>query len=233
MGHGCIIDSTVILLLCAQLTEITAKKNSTDHRNQTKCEDIVEMKQNTTFYGSRLKEFTKGTFTPAQCKQRCLETITCIHARHRGTQCLWTDIITTLVSHPGTTEITSYTVRFRCPRYFKCNDRMCRNGATCARLVAGQDVGIKCICAIVSSGWFCEQLTCYDQLCQNGGTCLKTRWGVKCTCTPYATGVRCESSTNRLAIIIGSTFASIAAVACIIIAIIVLRMKGVSSCTEP
>jgi len=230
--RGSVIDLTVILLLCAHLTESattrdTERKYSIDHRNDvndktvspatndhTQCKDIIEKKEGEMFFDPNTGETIRGT--AEQCVQWCLEKITCVHVRHYGSQCAWTDVIKKL--HRVAPGYTTYTVRYRCPKYHRCSDRVCRNDAVCMPL-EGQEMGIECICAKGSSGWFCERQHCYDQLCQYGGTCRNTSMGFSCTCPPYRTGVLCETPTpssiegsrnKRLAIIVGSTIAAIA-----------------------
>jgi len=248
MGHGSIIDFTVILFVCAQptvsvITRDTTRKYRVDYKNDMNnntvyrysvrvrragdgdaCTDLVEKKENTFFYYG--KPLHKGMPDSKDCVQWCLENVNCTRVWHRGNRCVWTDVLTNLYSHPGTHGYTSYTIRYRCPKYHTCGDQVCRNRAACEP-VYRQNVGIQCMCLKGSSGWYCERQFCYDQLCLHGGTCRNTKWGFTCTCPDYVSGVHCEYSTvgKRLAIIVGSTLAVIVCGAIIITAIVTLRRR--------
>ena len=244
--RGSVIDLTVILLLHAQLTESATTRDanvkySTDDRNDVNdktvipatnnrtrplCKDIIEKKEGATFFAPIAGDTFKGT--AVECVQWCLEKITCVHVRHYGGECVWTDVPKKL--HRAVPGYTTYTVRYRCPKYHKCSDEVCRNNAICMPLFIGRDVGIQCVCHESCSGWFCERQHCYEEMCENGGTCHNTSTGFSCTCPPFTTGVVCETETpaliegsphNRLALIVGSTFVVVAICGvCIVTAIV-------------
>ena len=89
--------------------------------------------------------------------------------------------------------VSTYEIRFRCPRHQRCSNLPCNNGSTCVDLTS-DGTGVECICDGSWKGWYCElRKYCRDHPCLRGATCRNTGTdGFNCTCPAFTTGVRCE-----------------------------------------
>jgi len=84
-------------------------------------------------------------------------------------------------------------ILYRSPKYYRCRDGKCLNGAVCKPLHNSN--GIECICDSGWIGWFCETRvkTCKYRMCSKGSTCVDKVKGFICKCPVSATGTYCET----------------------------------------
>ena len=123
-------------------------------RQTAECEDVVEEKKATTIQGK--SQNTSATDVQA-CKAHCLRTITCRAAVYAKGKCAYgvSDESSTVTGKDASTT-TYFKVVYRCPRYYRCQQSPCKNGATC-KTIASEGVGIECVCAAGWKSWFCEE----------------------------------------------------------------------------
>ena len=170
-----IIDMTVIVLSCNQLTEITAR-SSTDQGNHvnlkgkhvkraiySQCKNNIVTKENFTFISNTIGIRLAPSGTASECAQWCLEFVTCSHIGTFRTLCYWVGNDAHDLRFRPNSEHTSTSILFRCLKYYTCADRACQNNATCKPLntyeqeyLQQDDVGME---FIYTEGWyglFCE-----------------------------------------------------------------------------
>ena len=123
-------------------------------RQTTECEDVFEEKNATTIKGHSQNV---SVISMQACKHSCIRTITCRAAVYDKGKCAHgvSNESSTVTGNDASTT-TYFKVVYRCPRYYRCNQSPCKNGATC-KPTASEGVGVECVCVAGWKSWFCEE----------------------------------------------------------------------------
>ena len=138
MDRSCIVASVLTLLFLAHQTA-PALANE--------CETTFTIKDFTTNYYADQPVPVNGS----DCRGWCERNVTCtgFNLNLINGSCQYTTVSYVALQSDVTTEY--YTLEYRCPKYYTCNDSKCVNG-DCVSLAQGSE----CTCAQGWTGWFCE-----------------------------------------------------------------------------
>ena len=136
MDRSCIVASVLALLFGAHQTTFA-----------NDCETTFTIRDNMTNYYADQPVPVNGS----ECRAWCERTVDCtgFNLNLNDGSCQYTTVSYVALRSDVSTEY--YTLEYRCPKYYNCNDSKCVNGA-CVPLAQGSE----CNCQPGWTGWFCE-----------------------------------------------------------------------------